>query len=664
MRARLLAVPAILIASSAGAAESIGRVEDAFTHAPLAGAEIVVFHAEKEVARTVSGADGSFTVRAAPGPTARIRMRAHGFAEQRVPFTSDNVTVPAYRGVSVSGVVLAAGNPVAGASVACRTGTLLESLMVKTGRSGEFQLACPAGRVHVIARAPGLGAAISHVEERKEGEAATTTVVLAPPVVLEGRVLDAGKPVPGADVLAYPDHEYLNDMATVGAVTDAQGHFRMEAVSAGTWKLAAFHDYRVGIVAAIPAAAGAPLPPTDIPLEPALPLELRVTLDGEPLSGALVRMGCNVPEHRAKLLTDHHWRLLDERYGPQTTYGRSEATTDASGFARFPARIKGSCWFEVNEKRGRGGVSISSDVSEATLALLASPGLGTIRGLVTIDGAPYVGEFHVDAHGSGGEKTATNYVSSKGSLDGRFEIANVAPGEYSVGVSTQHLTGKRATVQVAEGKIAETSLAVSLRIGGLLTGRVVDALTGAPLARVEVVSQHANGLTGPLGHTDGDGRFTVEHATGKLTLSLLKDEYEAAVRSVEVPAVGAEVDLGTIELSPGARPIAHLLTREAKIPAILDANIARARIERQRSGVESCYQRALVSQLGLEGRLRLDIQVFDNGLSMVVPKTEHSSIRDPSLVVCVSNAFMPLRFERLEGRETVTIELEIAFGDP
>lgn len=655
----------ILGLGEAHGAGSVGRVEDAFTQEPVAGAEVVVLSGAREIARAVSAADGSFEVRVAPGTTTRIRVRANGFAEGIIDFTKDNVTISVYRGVPVRGFVMSAGKPVARASVTCRPGILRETAPVFTDKTGAFQIACPSGHVHLVGRAPGLGAAIAHLAGNVEGEARETTILLGAPVVLEGRVLDDGKPVAGVDVMAYPDADYLNDRPTVGAITDAQGRFRMEPVAAGLWKLAAYHDYRVGVVTTISAFAGTKVAPVDVTLEPAYPLLVRVTVAGAPAREVPISLGCNDPEKRANLLAGFHYRYREERGDPQGRFSHWDATSDASGIARFPTRMKGTCWVAVDDDVGRGGKDVRITDAETTLDLLPASSLGGIRGRVVIVGEPEQPELSVSAIASG--KSATGYAFSRVKEDRTFEIANLAPGRYALSMNDGALMVPPVSVEVVAGKTVEAVVIASRRSDA--NGRVVDAKTGMPILRVDFVAEcksKQDGMMFPPKVTDAEGRVHLEGVSGNLTVVFMKAGYQSKTISLDVPA-GGEIALGTIAMSPGASPTAVLRTDATTISgAGISADDVKYLVRPKELGINACYQRALVAKPDLRGTLSVEFEVLPNGLWNSITMNGPVAITDRwGLENCIRTQFYGVHFSHEPVRGgVVRVALPIDFGVP
>jgi hypothetical protein len=652
---------------TAHAATSVGRVEDAFTHEPVVGAEVVVLSGAKEASAGKTAGDGSFAVPVEPGATRQIRVRADGFAESLVDFTSDNITISLYRGVPIRGVVLSGGKPVAGASVTCRPGVLRETVPVMTGNAGRFHLACPAGHVHLVARAPGKGAEVAHLSLKVEGESDSTIIELGEPVILEGRVLDKGKPVAGADVLGYPNDAYLNDMPTVGTITDKNGRFKLEAMTAGTLKLAAFSNYRVGVVTAIDAPPGSKPAPVDISLEPDLPVDIRVTVGGAVVPETEVTMSCNQPAKRESQLAGHYHRLLEERAGPQPRYLEWKASTDRLGVARFSTRLKGICYVAVNGTAGRGGIAVESTNRDASLELLPAATLGHIKGKFVIKGEPFAGEFSageisVTAHGA--EKSETSYVWSMVNADGTFEIRNVVPGRYSLSSSARNFTSSIANVVVEVGKTATADVEVIRR--SQTSGRVVDAKARKPLSRVSYVvsaeSKDRSRIMIPARLTDAEGRFSIEGINGSTVIVFYKEGYRPKTLSIEVP-LGGEVDFGQIAMEAGAAASSATIELDKLVVGEgLSKDSAAYLLRKNALEADSCYQRALLTKPDQKGSLKIVYVLKPEYAFSLDVKVKDSTTKSLDLDNCILDRLRGIEFGKPSAGAQAIVEVPIRFG--
>ena len=201
--------------------------------------------------------------------------------------------------------------------------------------------------------------------------------------------------------------------------------------------------------------------------------------------------------------------------------------------------------YTVRAVRRPGGPAEASGVTVgATVALdVKTPGMLAGR-VVEADGEAverFVLQLVAEARGIRRRET---FVSR----DGTFEVTGLEPGSWAVTAESQGKTAQ-ATATVEAGAEA-TGLALRFEPEGAIAGRVVDLLTGEPVADA-VVSAYGHATT------DGDGRFLLEDVSpGPLTLMIQRratdndDEdhgYETVVRQAEVTS-GDTTALGDIAL--------------------------------------------------------------------------------------------------------------------
>ncbi len=141
---------------------------------------------------------------------------------------------------TVRGIVLDAdGNPVAGAAVGGGMS------LVTTNAEGIFELKdVPVGNRKIVAVSEALGSlGQAEVDLLAEGEEIYATVVLKPTGSVTGTVYqpDGVTPVPNLEVYLWEPAEDANIYVVATAVTDAEGHYRMEKVPVSTgYKVSAF----------------------------------------------------------------------------------------------------------------------------------------------------------------------------------------------------------------------------------------------------------------------------------------------------------------------------------------------------------------------------------------------------------------------------------------
>jgi len=170
----------------------------------------------------------------------------------------------------------------------------------------------------------------------------------------------------------------------------------------------------------------------------------------------------------------------------------------------------------------------------ATLVYAARPaplpsGAGTLTGKVTIAGSrtAIVGAT-VTAVGSAGTYTAI--TNSKGS----YSMTPQA-GDYNVTATASGYNSQSFTATVREGAstVLNFGLSASVSTNGTLTGTIIDATTGAPIAEVLVATDHGDFSD----TTDASGNYEIlDVAAGSYDLSAAADGYQTSVEAVSVTA--------------------------------------------------------------------------------------------------------------------------------
>jgi hypothetical protein len=134
---------------------------------------------------------------------------------------------------------------------------------------------------------------------------------------------------------------------------------------------------------------------------------------------------------------------------------------------------------------------------------------------------------------------------------GRFELARLAPGEYTLELQAQGKTpARQAGVRVLAGRRTELG-DLTLGPGGVFVGQVVDERSGAPLAGVSV-RHNTGGMARAAGRTDAEGRFRVAAAAERLSLEFSKPGYLTEMLTGQQAPAGGERDLGQVRLEPDA----------------------------------------------------------------------------------------------------------------
>jgi hypothetical protein len=189
---------------------------------------------------------------------------------------------------SVSGrVVDALGGPILGAVVTAFRGrsTLLLSSTV-TVSDGRFEMRVAPGPVRIVAQAE----AYSTVQQQAAAPASDLTLALAPASRIFGRVLGVDAPVSGIVVRARIVGRLEELVASV--LTDAEGHFRFEALSAGEYELSVAAERISGEAERVTIGVADERGPVELRVAPAARVTFDVERGGRPCSEGWVHLEC------------------------------------------------------------------------------------------------------------------------------------------------------------------------------------------------------------------------------------------------------------------------------------------------------------------------------------------------------------------------------------
>jgi protocatechuate 3,4-dioxygenase beta subunit len=187
-----------------------------------------------------------------------------------------------------------------------------------------------------------------------------------------------------------------------------------------------------------------------------------------------------------------------------------------------------------------------------------------VQGQVTRGGSPLSGvEIELwpespgfsASHGGlsvgGPSTTGPRYLMGISGEDGYYELLVGEPGEYSVSASAYGVGLPWRTVTIPDVE----SLSLDLDFGGaLLSGRVVDKDTEAPIAGAFVTARSTNPSASASGaglEVGPDGRFELELEPGEFTLRVRAEDYARTEEKVVVEE-GGRSDL-VLALSSGLR---------------------------------------------------------------------------------------------------------------
>lgn len=335
-------------------------------------------------------------------------------------------------------------------------------------------------------------------------------VQLARGLRLTGHVTsDGGAPVAGADVSL---NSGTADQGWGRAVTDDQGTFRVDALSAGTYRLSV---NRKGFVTR-----------TEENLDPSKTPEITLQLErGATISGHITGLSAaELPDvtimvrgqgtyARAKAGPSGDYRIDGAPLGNVTVrasvYGdqmrvSEPVTLDISGSGDFRADLE-----------FRRGLVLSGHVRRNGLPLTT----GRVQFLPKAAPAR-----------SGGSVIHA---------DGSYEIAGLAEGLYDVMISEE---SGSALYKAPQSVTRSDTLDIDI-VPLVLRGRVVDAETNAGLANVEIHAEQAGSGSdtwgSPSTESDADGSFTLSNLTaGQYQLRASRPSYGAVTQSVQLRGAG------------------------------------------------------------------------------------------------------------------------------
>jgi hypothetical protein len=462
------------------------------------------------------------------------------------PAAPPDVLPPTFEGRVVS---RATGDGVPGAELTFSRGGAAAS--ARAGPDGAFRFEPPAAGRWLLAAvtapgflpfAPEWGHSPVHLEARPGVHVRGLAIHLAPAEELEGRVLEAGgRPAPGAEVrLLGAGGEAalvpIPDRFTSGP----DGRFRFSAPRG-----AVLEARKAGFA---PGRASVDLLAT---------LERRVTVTlGPPeaaaseaavIAGRVVASGSGAPVPDALVVA--------ERGAFEGALVRAQAATGADG--SFELRGLAAGQYRVTARaEGRAPRTVRRVAAGTTDVVVELGEGGRLRGCVRDagSGAP-VAPFTVLVL----DRRTALFRPLQGSrsfvdASGCYALDDLAPGPAAVVISAPGFAPSRElAVDVAASSEAVADAA--LERGGRLTGTVVSAGTGAPLAgavlSVEGSLSDASSTFPVLAAatTDAAGRFALEGLPGRFSILAAAAGHHARIVSLAAGASG--VDSGPLEIALG-----------------------------------------------------------------------------------------------------------------
>lgn len=228
---------------------------------------------------------------------------------------------------------------------------------------------------------------------------------------------------------------------------------------------------------------------------------------------------------------------ISERAGANGTRERSRARwgvnteprlSDADGNFTIDGLAPGRYMVHANRKGG--GEALAEDVALGSNVVLTITSTGVLGGVVLVDGGAPPSRFDVSVRD---DKAGLFFRDSFFRTDGRWQISELPAGSYEIAISSAQGDGKLDAVLEEGGAIVDLELTLESHV--TVTGRLIDADTGAPVPGMQVsVGSRASGMFGGRGAKPGNeisdeqGRFEVENATtGKVRIMVLPRNFSA-----------------------------------------------------------------------------------------------------------------------------------------
>jgi len=581
-------VPTMALAADA---ELTGRVVAA-DGTPLTGAIVQAAQRDGTVlGLALSEAGGRFSVHGLPpGRVVDVAAGLWGYVSaerQGVGTSTRDVKLVLPRRRMGFGRVLDSGEkPLAEALVTARAGARAnaapgDATKVRTGPDGRYELPLPGAPVDLVVTAAGFAPLqVRGIEvPAGPGRVALGTVVLAPAVAFEGRLVDlGGGPVPGGRVQVLADDgtsvraqaERL-ERSPVAARSDEAGQVRVEDLDPGRRYL-----LRIAADGFLPRRlTGIQAPAAEIlliELHPAARLTGRVVdEDGEPVAAAEITVRDPEPAPGTVGLGGSVRRPVQVETGEDgrfavgsLTPGPLEIAVEATGFVRS----------EQLEKM------VSSGRNPEVLVTLRRGAV--VTGRVTDQ----------DGEAVAGVRLRAGRVRGTSDAEGRFRLAGVEPGRRML--VARHLEYDEATREV-DVVAGENRFDLVLSAGSAVAGVVVDE-DGAP-----VPAAHLSLLCDPSDDaarvyqavSAADGSFGLRGVVdGSYDLEIEADGYAPLSRPRAVQIEGEPVTGLRLVLTPGTAV-------EGRLVGLDFEEIAAARIEAD----DGHLQRA--GRIDYQGRYRI-----------------------------------------------------------
>lgn len=395
-------------------------------------------------------------------------------------------------GVAIRGVVMdVSGGEVEGAFVSSGGGgwwwRSTGSSVAFTDAEGKFELWVEPGETSVNARAEGYatgrqsGAAPGHAFE----------VYLTPESVIVGQVVMAGTSEPVAGVkVGRSQWRFGNNEAS--GVTDEEGHFRIDGLEPGSYKLTAFAPELYGLAnQTVHLGLGQTSDPIVIEVHEAYAIEGQVLIGGEePCGEATVRVKDHETDQQGGDQADDEGNVVIESVLP--------GTYNVEVFCQGTVAAETYGKIEIKDE------SITGQVWEVT------EGYAMRGGVFDANGEP-VEDARISATMVGGAEArakASNAWGGSTTADGSFEVAGLKSGTYEIHVNSD-LPDPKDPVEVEVEGADVNGIRIELPAVGAIAGTVRDQ-NGAPVASATVRTEGGTRWQWKNVSTADDGTYKLE----------------------------------------------------------------------------------------------------------------------------------------------------------
>lgn len=367
------------------------------------------------------------------------------------------------------------------------------------------------------------------------------TLVLAPGLALEGRVVDSeGRPVPDAEV-HYGTGGRLYPAAVKGAGklahTDPEGRFVLRDLGPGEQLalVVAKKGYLDLILARVEVAEREAF---EVVLERAATVRGKVVdADGEPIAGAQIQL---VPEGGGGMRME----------GPS-----SEAVSDAEGLFALdgvaPGRVGLQAWAEGFQRWWRNGIEVPAVAGLEDIEIFLDEGFEVFGTVFDAEGRP-LPRAPVIAHRPSSPRPMASAATDE---EGHYRLRGLGQGPYSVMATFEHQK-VRDTLEIGQGDGGgghygprEYRLDLRFAPSRSVSGRVIST-NGEPIAGAMVIAGSPDGLamlSSPRTTSDTEGRFRLEGVRPAL-YALEASHASFARSSLGQPLQVADIDIEGLEL--------------------------------------------------------------------------------------------------------------------